>query len=431
MQRYALTFLISVLASIALFSGFNALIDPFGISGAPDIPGLTSRDTRLLEDGGRVHIADQLARGQVTSIILGSSRTVDGFAHDPVDWPGGIVNAGMRGTNMFELGKAMALAGHSPQLRCVVIGIDLDELGTHSKAKATYWLSALTDGNRAISSARVALSPSTFAASVQLIADNLSGSSPRVPWADSYDAGAQRQRYERGVRGIYRYYLGYNFDRDRLAYFERALDTLTGQGVQVTGFIHPLHAWREEALFRSGRADEYFALRSELTDVFDRYAQRAPANGCGNTTSAALLWDFSGFQSFATMPAPSDTQTTAHQTFYEPSHYLSHIGQAMLDRMRGGSGTGLFENTQFGVQLTPANVLSSAQSVQNRRQVWLESPDGQAATALLDDVIASDPTAERSPPQYLNRDDWRGLEDALGRVASVDTRRLQTEARPR
>jgi hypothetical protein len=431
MKRYALTFLISVLASITLFSGFNALIDPFGISGAPDIPGLTTRDTRLLEDGGRVHVADQLARGQSSSIILGSSRTVDGFAHDPVDWPGGIINAGMRGTNMFELGRAMALAANSAQLRCVVIGIDLDELGTHSKAKATYWLSALTDGNRAISSARVALSPSTFAASAQLIADNLGGGSPRVPWADSYDAGAQRQRYERGVRGIYRYYLGYNFDPDRLAYFERALDALTAAGVQVTGFIHPLHAWREEGLFRSGRSDEYFALRRDLADLFDRYADRSAVNGCDDTGSAAVLWDFSGFQSFATVPAPGETQTSAHETFYEPSHYLAHIGQAMLDRMRGEAGSGLFETSQFGVRLTPGNVQTSAQSVRLRRQAWLETPDGQAVTVLLDDIIAAEPSAEQSPPQYLNRDDWRGLDDALGRVASADTRRLQTNVRPR
>ena len=57
MTRYASTLLIALLAGLTLFGGFNALVDPFGITGAPDIPGLTARDTRLLEDGGRVHVA--------------------------------------------------------------------------------------------------------------------------------------------------------------------------------------------------------------------------------------------------------------------------------------------------------------------------------------------------------------------------------------
>jgi len=424
MKRYASTLLTATFTAIAAFAGFNALIDPFGITGAPDIPGITVRDTRLLEDGGRVHIADRLARGGDSSIILGSSRTVDGFPQTPSDWPGGIANAGMRGTNMFELGRAMALAARSPNLRCVVIGLDMDEFGTHAKAKATYWLSALSDGNREFSMARVSLSPSTFAASMQLIADNVTGDTPRVPWADSYESGQQRSRYESGARGIYRYYLGYRFDPDRLLYFEQALDALTANGVQVIGFIHPLHAWREEAMFRADRSEDYFALRQSLTDVFSRYSDRTVTEACSQE-AAALLWDFSGFQPFATQPAPGSVQTLAHEYFYEPSHYLPHVGQQMLDRIRGETGENMFNMNQFGVLLRPDNIDNNTAEIHSRRARWLLSEDGQNATNLLDTLILENPSAELSTPQYLNRDDWRGLEDALGRIVDAnDTHRL-------
>ena len=121
MYRYAVTLLIALFAGLAGFAGFNALVDPFGIMGSPDLPGLTARDTRLYEDGGRVHVGDQLARGGERGIILGSSRTVDGFPRDPADLPGGFINAGMRGTNIFELSQAAALAAGSDSLRCVVM----------------------------------------------------------------------------------------------------------------------------------------------------------------------------------------------------------------------------------------------------------------------------------------------------------------------
>lgn len=422
MTRYATTLLIALFAGLLGFAGFNALVDPFGITGAPDIPGLTTRDTRLLEDGGRVYVADRLARGVDGSILLGSSRTVDGFPHQPEGWPGGIFNAGMRGTNIFELAQAAALAARSEELRCVVIGLDLDEFGSHSKAKATYWLSALADGRRDMSLARVALSPNTFGASLQLIADNLTGSAPRVPWADEYEPGEQRARYEDGTSGMYRWYMGYSFDRERLLMFDRVLDALTANGVQVTGFIHPLHAWREEAMFRAGRSETYFEVRAALTEVFDRYADRAPAQACV-PGGGAVLWDFSGYQPFAAMPAPGQAQGHAHPAFYEPSHYLPSIGQAMLERMQLQRTASPFGSEPFGVRLGGDSLQAANAAIAARRQAWLATPDGQAATALIDEVESGDPTAEVQAPQYLNRDDLRSLGEKLERIAPAAARR--------
>jgi hypothetical protein len=417
MQRYARTFLITLFCTLAGFAGFNWLADPFAITGAPDLPGLTERDTRLYGDGGRVHVGDRLVRGGDGTILLGSSRTVDGFPHEPSGWPGGIFNAGMRGTNLYELAQAMTLAAAHPELRCVVIGLDLDELGNHAKAKPSYWLSALADGQPGQARIRVALSPNTFGAAASLIADNVSGGAPRVPWAEIYEAGAQRQRYENGARGIYRFYLGYHMDPERIDYLDRALDALTAQGIQVIGFIHPLHAWREEALFRADQTDAYLDLRATLTERFAHYADRAPADACvegGSTT----LWDFSGFQDFATLPAPSADQTAPHPTFYEPSHYSAHVGQAMLDRMRGAAVDGpLFEGA-FGVRMTPGELAASTRAIHERRAAWLASADGQAASNTFDLVIAEAPTAEGSTPHYLTRDDWQTLESNIARIAS-------------
>lgn len=419
MHRYAVTLLIALFASLAGFAGFNALVDPFDITGSPDIPGLTSRDTRIHEDGGRVHVGDQLARGGIDAILLGSSRTVDGFPRDPADLPDGFINAGMRGTNIFELSQAAALAAQSEDLRCVVIGLDLDEFGTHSKAKATYWLSALRDGHADFARARVALSPSTFGAAIQLLADNLTGSQPRVPWADTYPAGAQRERYENGARGIYRFYLGYRFDPERLALFERVLDRLTAEGVQVTGFIHPLHAWREEAMFRAGRGEDYLAFRAALTETFARYADRDPVNAC-QPGGGAQLYDFSGFRPFAAVDAPSAEATVAHPTFYEPSHYLPHIGTDMLAIMGGEDPS---DPRVTGDRLTPDTLAQTSAAIIERRSDWRASPDGAAVTALLDAVIANAPSAELETPQFLNRDDETSVTDKLARIAPRAARR--------
>ena len=415
MHRYARTFLIIFATALGGFAGLNILVDPYDVIGAPHIAGLTANKTHIRDDGGRINAADRMARGTSTSFLLGSSRTVDGFAHPPDNWPGGIANAGMRGTNAFELARAMTLAARDPDLRCLVIGLDMDEFGTHGKSKPSFPISALSDGNRWMALARMAMSPNTFAASLQTLADNLTGRGEETPWADIYEPGVQRGRYEGGARGIYSYYLGYRYDEERLRYFEAALDAVTERGVQVVAFIHPLHAWREEALFRSGRSDQYFALRADLAELFDRYADRVPVQACIEG-GAAPLWDFSGFESVSTIAAPDSDQTVAHPAFYEPSHYLPHIGQAMLDRMRGDDLEGEVFEDGFGAVLTSDTVESSAQAIRARRDTWLQTEDGQAATLFLDAVTASDPNPEAAPPKFLNRDDWQDLTRALERL---------------
>jgi len=149
--------------------------------------------------------------------------------------------------------------------------------------------------------------------------------------------------------------------------------------------------------------------------LFDRYADRVPVQACIEG-GAAPLWDFSGFESVSTIAAPDSDQTVAHPAFYEPSHYLPHIGQAMLDRMRGDDLEGEVFEDGFGAVLTSDTVESSAQAIRARRDTWLQTEDGQAATLFLDAVIASDPNPEAAPPQFLNRDDWQDLTRALERL---------------
>ncbi|WP_417489180.1 hypothetical protein, partial [Maricaulis sp.] len=59
----------------------------------------------------------------------------------------------------------------------------------------------------------------------------------------------------------------------------------------------------------------------------------------------------------------------------------------------------------------------SADAIRARRQRWLESADGQAATALFDALEAAGPQAETEMPQFLNRDDRRSLDDKISRIA--------------
>ena len=89
-----------------------------------------------------------------------------------------------------------------------------------------------------------------------------------------------------------------------------------------------------------------------------------------------------------------------------------------LERMEAPSGT-----VPFGVRLTPGTAASTADALRERRQAWLERPDGLAATALFDDLEQTRPEPEVPTPQFLNRDDRRSLDDKLERIAPAASRR--------
>lgn len=425
MRGFTLTLLITLGLLLSGFAGFTLLVDPYDVVGSPDIAGFNARKTRTHEDGGRITASHRLLDPGAGTVLLGSSRVVDGFPKRDEAWPGGLINAGMRGTNAFELARAAVIAGRDPDLRCVVIGLDLDDFTVHVKTKATYWISTLPDGNRQAALFRMALSPSAFARALQTIEDNRTGGSDDFPFKDRYARGWQRAHFEASVGSTYRAFAsGYELDPERVAFLGRAIDGLAARGVQVVLFIHPIYAWREEALIRSGRGADHDAMRRALAALAERHADDIARAPCIDG-AAVQLWDFSGFQEVAQTRAPAPDAELAIRYWYEPAHYTPEIGAAILARLRGEIGAEIL--TGFGVPLAGAPDAVSPKDAANaaipRRAAWARSdPDANLVARLIDEEAASTEAHEPPPRIYITRDDVAQLERDVGRLERMKTK---------
>ncbi len=384
---YARWFLAILLGGVLAFAGLNLLVDPYAVRSEGGVEGISARKTRTAEDGRRVYVSHAIARRPEQTVLLGSSRAVDGFPETVETWPGGLFNAGMRGTNAFELAHAAVMAGERGDLRCLVIGLDLGEFAASEKFKPAFPVSALPDGNRLLSAARMALSPNTSARSIQTVLDNASGRDAPSPFLTTYPPGVQRARFEGAPAGTLDYFRRLRIDPSRVEFLFEALEALAEEGVQVIGFIHPVHAWYEEAMFAAGREAAYFELRAELAARFDALSAETPLNPCIDGEGGAFLFDFSGFQPVSTTPLPGPEQTRTHPWFHEPAHYLPAVGEAMLSRMQGEPLDGVFAGT-FGVRLTPETAAPSAEAVRARRAAYLQTAEGAALAAKLDEAAA-------------------------------------------
>lgn len=378
MQRYTRHFLIILGSALAVFTAFNAAVDPYDTGTGPRIAGLTAEKTRAHEDGRRVQVGHAIGQVSAGTLITGSSRTVDGFPMEVADWPGGLWNAGIRGSNAFELAHLAAIAGREARLRCFIVGLDMAEFASGEKYKPAFPISRLADGRRWVATARVTLSPNTFARAVQTVQENITGTAPLPPFRDVYRPGEQYRRFMNTPLPTLSYYRAMRTSAERMDFLFSALEALTREGVQVIGYIHPVHAWNEESLFAAGRTQDYFDFRAEMAERFATLAGTgSPVSAC-IPGGAAVLWDFSGYQPPSTTRLPAPDQTISHDVYHEPAHYLPALGLTMLSIMQTGE-----PRDGFGVNLSENNPRDSEAGILERREAYLATPDGQALQAML------------------------------------------------
>lgn len=420
MQRYTRLFLIVLGSALALFTGFNALVDPYDTGTGPRLEGLNAVKTRAHEDGRRVQVGHSIGQVEAGTFVTGSSRTVDGFPMQVEDWPGGLWNAGIRGSNAFELAHLAAIAGREADLRCFIVGLDLAEFSSGEKYKPAFPISRLADGRRWLATARVTLSPNTFARAVQTLQENITGERPEPPFMDVYPAGEQYRRFINTPVPTHAYYSAMRVSPQRMDFLFETLETLAREGVQVIGFIHPVHAWNEEAIFAAGRAEDYFDFRAEMAARFAALeAAGEPVEACV-PGGAGVLWDFSGFQPPATTPLPAPDQTVSHPVYHEPAHYLPALGLDMLAVMQAGEPI-----NGFGVNLSQSDPRDSEAAILSRREAYLTTADGQALQDLLAPVIGQQ-GARGWQSVAISHAEWRSLA-ALNR--SIASRQERERAR--
>jgi hypothetical protein len=415
MKGYAVRLLMTLAAWLILFGGFTFVVDPYHVSEWSSIPGVNERRTRAHADGYRVAVGHGLVETQAGTILLGSSRSHDGFPHDIPDWPGGFENMAMGGTNAFEIANAAVLAAENENIRCVVIGLDLREFGDYPRADATYWLTPLAGGSQLQSHIQTSLSLDAFARALQTVIDNATGGSD-VDWVTAYAPENSRERFDTELAKRYRSYLGYVYDSERPEFVFRGIDALLARGIQVRIFIHPIHSRIEEARWRTGIDDLELQLRRDLVSLAAARNPQPPRAPCF-PGGAMEIWDFAGFPEVAQSAPPAHSGDPVNPWYYEPSHYRPALGLTILQRLLGEPTMPPVAPDQFGVRLTTDNVETHWANVAARRQAWLTDDEWASwVTEQYDEMDASPPPIEERPHIFLNRDDVQSLNRRVSRV---------------
>ena len=402
MKRYVLIVLLVLASTYGALFAFNAAVDPWDIYHREGL-----RKTRKGEDGRRVNVGFALA-GAPRTLLLGNSRTQEGFEGLSAPWGGDTLNGGLPGANAFELARALALAARAPELKCVVLALDFQDYDAVNKIKGGFWLSPMSDGSTSLAYIRTAGSRLTLQRSLETLYDNAThGIGPILKPNIPRRAGEQRDWFHDTGRVAFENYRASEYDPERVAFVAAAVDRLTANGVQVIGVFTPLHAWQSEALNRAGAGPRYLAWRRDVTTALSAFAGRKASAPCVSG-DALTLHDFAGYQAPSVRPLPALTEMQPDPNYHEASHFTPAVGSTLLAALQKPDG-------DWGAVVTPATLAQLDRDTAARRQAWLAAPAGQEATAFFDRLAVRKPGVASVDRYYIGREDWDRLRRSLSR----------------
>jgi hypothetical protein len=117
------------------------------------------------------------------------------------------------------------------------------------------------------------------------------------------------------------------------------LAQLEEAGVEVQGFISPMHVMHQELLREMGYLDEFNDWKRRLVSIFAAYPN-------------AVLWDFSGYSDITTETVPADEDADM-RWYTDSAHYRQSVGNFIVAKMYALPESG---EPGFGVRLGNDNI---------------------------------------------------------------------------
>jgi hypothetical protein len=295
-------------------------------------------------------------------VLLGTSRVMIGLdPQSPLLHGRHTYNAGLAGTNMYELDRVMEyLIRHQPALRQVIFGLDLLLFNADRTVEGDFQVSGFAGNSLPEVYGYTLVSVGTTLDSLATLRDNLRGARADQR-LDGYmvtpplgvSRPGSRDALARSLAGFAHdkeLYGGLaaagHYDAARLAMLRHRVAQLKARGVAVTLFISPIHAMLLETQRAMGLAPVYEAWKRDLTQMVDDIERH------GQGGAPVVLWDFGTYNSITTEPVPAAGSDRTLTWYWEASHYRPAVGDLVLARMLQGGGPAV--PADFGQRLTPA-----------------------------------------------------------------------------
>lgn len=351
-RRYLHWWLVGTVVVVASVCGLNALVDPYGLVGAPRWPGVNAVKSAA---GPKVRTAKpyQLRRVQPHTVVVGNSRPEMGIRPLSDCWAAAdrpVFNFAQPGLPFVQQAAAAKFAIAVAPVRRIFFGIDFVDFVT--RGDRPYFGSPIIPPRLLAHRPRVdQLAQSVrdhFAAllSVDALVDSLrtlalqhsEGASDRTPLGfnpardlrEAAEVEGQHALFAQKLAALRRWLVDGGArpvpeDDARWRALHSVLQAASEQRVDVVLFVNPYHAEYLDVLREAGLASAFLQWKKQLAQAADDF-------------NTATLWDFAVRHRYTTEPVPAPgVKGIALRWFWEPAHYRAELGEVMLAQMTGRS----------------------------------------------------------------------------------------------
>lgn len=374
---------IALLLLLITTTGFNYLVDPYGLFATPRISGFNEKKPTA---NTRVRIVKpyQVTRIQPHALIVGNSRPEMGLDPTHVCWSAEkrpVYSLTTPGASVYMQVRQTQHALSTTPAKLVIVGVDfLDFLvvpenhddpyqwppsvrefehrlsitATGQDNDAYWWQSIKDYMTTALSLDTLEDSLLTITAQGNINASNQTtlGFNPAKDYLDIIRSEGQailfQQKNDQVISTLLGknwsiYHTGHRWSRD-FETLKRLMDTSKERGIELILFINPYHAQYLESIRQTGLWPLFEQWKRELVKLTNNYTNNS-------------IWDFSGYNTYTTEAAPVDKETTGiMKWFWEPAHYRKELGDLMLVRMLANYCPEDTVKAEFGSLVSVANI---------------------------------------------------------------------------
>ena len=364
-QRYLRLVAALIGAAAALVAGFNWLIDPFSVFGAPRVRGLNADKPDFIE---HLRLTNAYApyRLKPNCVIIGTSRTGRGLSPAHPGFRGErCYNIALPAIGAYEMLRYFQHAHAIRPLRRAVLALDFrvfhsapNESGAFSEARLP------VDANGAPSPGHLAAVATDGAASLLSTAALIASARtvrmqgwPLVSlaedgqWVSRSDRGDYADGFKAYTANTFKRFDEYKrapFDLEQAAAPLREILRIAHRDrIDLRLLVSPSHAWHWEAMRMAGLSDRFEEIKRLLVRLNEEEARRAGG-------APFPLWDFSGSDGPNAEEVPLAGQVGRMQWYWESVHYKPALGDRVLSVVLDHPDRS--EGAAFGTALTPENL---------------------------------------------------------------------------
>ncbi|MEQ9235218.1 hypothetical protein [Coleofasciculus sp. E2-BRE-01] len=357
---FNLVFFIAALTPLISVGLFNMIIDPYDIFNTPDFLGIN--DSKPHKDkNDRLFKATDVIRIKPVTVFLGSSRTKQALnpSHSALKNEQPAYNLAINGPNAYEVRRYLEHAiANQKNIKTVVFGVDFSMFNSSLMNQPTFSEKRLEKSSLALEDfLNSTFSLDALFASRETVVASLADAKENDNYGDNgfmpnrkLAPDETEWRFNGGIELYFDFHSDYQFSEQYFSDLKKIVELCEEYGVDLKVFISPSHATQWEAIRATGRWQTFEQWKRKLVKIVP-------------------VWDFSGYNSITT-EVINDTM----QNYADNSHYTEKVGNLVLNRIFSHN-----ENTvtkDFGILITPQNIESHLNKINEDRELWAEeNPD--------------------------------------------------------